>query len=807
MKKKNQKLISGISRNPRIKGEGDSFRIKNLRLDKKFAGLTNDRGWISYGVEINSSAVPNEDVVSIYYWEKRQGEDYLLYETTELISALGPQMSQVDIISKNSTTPLAPGFGSNLFQNTPNTIYLPLGNSLGIFNVDGYAPQKYYGTERIEQFGWVARPNPPLPIGPTGRDDLGDCDPKHLFADDFYYATTGDKLDDTPGIDGAGNKLDIVVDPRNSVGLGSTSLSEEGDWRTVPAPTDSTPDADFVQPIYHADPKSLSSYAYKVSFISSTGSESPLSSTSPVITWFSPDLIYDSTKAIKGGGLSLYNAGVHHTYKYIIPLTNIPRGPEGTISRRLYRTRNMVGSAANSAIGIDLSTNENFFYLDEIPNNVETDYIDMTSDNILGSQAPKSTDSIIVSYNADAATSFQGRTMLARGNEVVYSQVNQPEQFGAFNRLTVSLSDGDRITGLVAYKEYCVVLKTSGIDIITQSKLNQNYLTIKNISNTAGCIAPKTAKVVTGVGLIYLGKDGFKKLIINNNHPRIEPIDVGFETYVEEINDVVGIQKAEAVYNERDREYWCIAPVNGAVYNNKGFILNLDTMGWSLREDVPAQCLTYGAEGYVIFGSNARKRGVGTPATLNGTTGLQVWQGIPANGALELLPETYQLNVPLANEYVSDWFDFGLPENVKKVFRVELHCMLTGDIQATLNSFIDFDRAPAQTISATAGSQTSIFQSYERERYGQFGTAVLDDASSLTTVPSVGQKKNYSGDYQFSSVRFDIPSLSSRYFQFSVTSSGPIYLYGFDIFYDINGLKKTMSYQLNDPASNAARIY
>jgi hypothetical protein len=157
--KKNQKLISGISRNPRIKGEGDSFRIKNLRLDKKFAGLTNDRGWISYGVEINSSAVPNEDVVSIYYWEKRQGEDYLLYETTELISALGPQMSQVDIISKNSTTPLAPGFGSNLFQNTPNTIYLPLGNSLGIFNVDGYAPQKYYGTERIEQFGCTPQPS------------------------------------------------------------------------------------------------------------------------------------------------------------------------------------------------------------------------------------------------------------------------------------------------------------------------------------------------------------------------------------------------------------------------------------------------------------------------------------------------------------------------------------------------------------------------------------------------------------------------------------------------------------------------
>jgi len=804
LKKKNESLITGISRNPRLKGKGDSFRIKNLRLDKKFAGLTNDRGWISYGIETNSAAVPNEDVTSIYSWDKQQGENYLLFETEDYINVLDSQMSDNILITKNSNTFQV---GPNPYRNTSPTIYLPLGKHLGIFNINGYAPQKFYGKGRLSPFGFTSKPNPPLPIGPTGRADLGSCDPANIGANDFFYSTTGDKRSVLNGVDGTGNKLDIVIDPRNNAGLGNTSLTEDGDWATIPAPTDSTPDADYVQPTFHSKPKRMSSYSYKVSFISETGSESPLSDASPVINWYSPRIIYDQTVAATASGLVTFEAAVYHTYKYIIPLTNVPRGPDGTISRRLYRTRNMVGEAANRAIGIDLSTNENFFFLDDIPNNLETDYIDMISDNSLGSQAPRMTDSVIVSLESDAVTTFQGRTLLARGNEIIYSQVNAPEQFGSLNKLTVTLSDGDKITGLAVYKDLCIVLKTNGVDVITQSPFAEGYLAIKNISNTAGCIAPKTAKVITGTGLIYLAKDGFKKLTMTDGGASsIIDISIGLETYVDEINDVVGIRRAEAVYNERDREYWCTAPVNGAVYNNRGFILNLDSMGWSLREDVPAQCLTYGPEGYVIFGSNARKKGVGTATTLNAQTGLQVWQGIPTNGAIELLPETYQLNAPLTNEYVSDWFDFDSPEAIKKVFRVEIQGMLTGDVVATLDSFADFDRAPAQRITSAVTNQTTKLQSYERERYGQFDNAILDDASSLTAIPTIGQKKNYSGDYQFANIRFDIPSLSSRYFQFSLNASGPMYIYGYTIFYDQKGVMKTLSYQMNDSTNNI-RVY
>ncbi len=110
-------------------------------------------------------------------------------------------------------------------------------------------------------------------------------------------------------------------------------------------------------------------YRWKVSFISADGSESPLSAPSIAISWITHG----------GGAPATYNNKRQAVY-----LENIPVGPEGTIGRKLYRTKNLKED-----------DEEIYYYLDTIVNNFETNYVDYTKDTRLGALAPDDSASIL----------------------------------------------------------------------------------------------------------------------------------------------------------------------------------------------------------------------------------------------------------------------------------------------------------------------------------------------------------------------------------------------------------------------------
>jgi len=510
--------------------------------------------------------------------------------------------------------------------NEPGTQYIPYGNRLLIVN--GYdRPLWFYGRERVRNFGFtLPTPSPePLTIQPDYLDGTEDLS-LGVAAPNFGSKST--------------------------IGLGYAANSEPN------------------------------SFDYKMTFISDTGSESPLSSPTG-IEWQT-----DASATQK---------------KFGVVIKHLPIGPyeNGVVARRLYRTKNQRQDTAASA-------GEAVYYLvNQINDNCSEFYVDIIPDGQLIDTAPSIADTSTISSGYSFGAAWNGSIWLAGGSNnptrIIYSKQGLPEQFGGFDYFDVGNTSGGAITGLAAYYNNLIVFRQRAIDIVRVG--NGGMYQVSQLTPEIGTTAINTAKLVAGVGLMFLGYDGIYAItggLDGGSSIAVQKVSAPLAKEVPLINRAA-LPRATATYSSKEREYWVHYIQNGFTYPTRGIVYHTDNGQFSLRHALVAgteylfayTALASDPYGNIIIGTKPTWSSDAftlVPAPEGYLVGLHVWSGKKGWGKKWVLTAIAQgnytytisdVNKPLC-VWQSDWLDFDDNSIKHRVFNIEADIIAYGDTEISL---------------------------------------------------------------------------------------------------------------------------
>lgn len=229
-------------------------------------------------------------------------------------------------------------------------------------------------------------------------------------------------------------------------------------------------------------------------------------------------------------------------------LTSIPRGPQHTMARVLYRTN------ANE-------TEPHF--LARIPDNVTSVWPDNTPDSGLGAPGVE----YIVTPKFHIACSYQGRLAIAIGNRVRLSDVGFP---GSFPRDQFVDVEGD-ITALAAFGGYLYAFTEQ---TVFRLEIDAEGLRRRPVQSGVGASGPSSVVATDSGLLVWLGSSSWYSMTMDEN---IENIGVPEERLFKRLNPA-DLSRSVAVWNPNTKEYLCAVPEAGA-YGNR-LIMAWDGKGW-----------------------------------------------------------------------------------------------------------------------------------------------------------------------------------------------------------------------------------
>ena len=600
--------------------------------------------------------------------------------------------------------------------NEPGTQYIPYGNRLLIIN--GYdKPLWFYGRERVRNFGFtIPTPSPePLTIQPDyldGSEELG----LGVAAPNFSSKST--------------------------IGLGYAANEEPNN------------------------------FDYKMTFITDTGSESPLSSPTG-ITWQT-----DAAATQK---------------KFGVVIKHLPIGPTeiGVVARRLYRTKNQrqdTATAAGDAV---------YYLVNQINDNTSEFYVDIIPDGQLVDTAPSIADTSTIQSGYSFGAAWNGSIWLAGGSvnptRIIYSKQGLPEQFGGFDYFDVGNTAGGAITGLVAYYNNLIVFRQRAIDIVRVG--NGGMYQVSQLTPEIGTTAVNTAKLVAGVGLMFLGYDGIYAItggLDGGSAVSVQKVSNGLSKEIPLINRAA-LPRATAVYSAKEREYWVHYIQNGFTYPTRGIVYHLENGQFSLRHSLTEgqeylwgfTALAADPNGNIIIGT--QPKWVGNPFALipapeGYLVGLHVWSGKKGWGkkwvltAIDQNNYTYTIsdvNKPLC-VWQSDWLDFDDNSIKHRVFNVEVDILAYGDTQISLTWQQDYSH-----VEYNAGAQ--------KQAKSEFLFTTQEDA---VFGPDNGASKNYFTvnssalqEPRIVRLRWDVNTGLVDHFKWSLYGLSTFHVLGVDIHY------------------------
>lgn len=703
----------------RYKGElGGSENLSSFRIDPDGEGFLCDRGiepWYSFGDTTFVFPPSSQDAIdflgtkidSCYVWSKHA------LETSYMFVEQGGTLYYL-IGNKGSTSP-TDIFADRIIidenrhipkLNEPGTQYVPFGNKLLIINgVD--KPLFFYGREKKRDFGFTI---------PTPQCELLDLQPEYLDGTSKLSTGVG-----SPSF-GA----------NSYIGLGD---KDEGDTNT---------------------------YSYKMTFITDTGSESPMSSAA-IISWTIPS-----------------DAATHK--KFGIFIKDLPLGPSGTVARRIYRTKNQrVSVSTNAADAV-------YYLVKQINDNSTEMFIDIIPDQALVNVAPAQSSSQVIDVSYNNAAAWNSRLWLAGGSphptKIIWSEAGLPEQFGAFNYFDVGNSKGGPITALQPYYNSLIVFRESSIEIIRSTP--QGF-TISTLNSTIGTTATKSIQLVPSVGILFLTKDGFYSItggLDGGSIATIQKESILFGKEIQRVN-VSALAKACSVYSEKEKEYWCHYPQTGQVVPSRGVAYHTINGQWSLRKandrayDYRWQftCMTCDMAGNIILGTKPTWKVGGldsSPDVLNAIgelVHLQVWSGSQNWGSSLTLSAkgqnwTYNVtSVPLqSNVWESAWIDFDDSSQKHRVFNIEAEVLSMGDNPLYLDYGVDHSSNWLQAGGVKQAKAETLFTTSE--------DAVLGPAVSTVSKNFFKVGISPLKEPRILRLRWDVNTSLVDFFRFRLRSSG-----------------------------------
>jgi len=616
---------------------GGAESIKSARIDPTGDGWLFDRGlepWMQFPAVLTSDTSPYMDTVvdSQFIWTKQStGQVYHFIEQGgELYFLWGCSDNIAVSAFWDHKTTIATGRRTRKVGDV-GTQYIPYGNRLLILN--GYdKPIWFYGDNRHRLFGFTIA---------TPQLELINVNP--------IYGAVSDLQEGLPRPNFAETR---------AIGLGDTENADRN------------------------------SFSYRMSFVSDTGSESPLGLPSAV------DWTNDATYKSRRGVL----------------VNEVPTGGKGIVARRIYRTKNM-----RSRNG--LTSNEQLYYLvKQLDDNSTTEFIDVIPDSSLVTPAPSLTDSDAISTTYQFGAAWNNRLFLGGGaghpTRIIYSEAGLPEQFGAFNYFDIGSSTGGHITKIIGFYNSLLIFRERAIDVIRQGSQG---LTISSLSPDVGTTASNTIQIVPGVGIVFLNKDGL--------YAATGGLEGGSQVRVVKISDLIGkaIQSINvaalpnccAAYSKKEKEYWLHYVRKGETIPTRGIVLHTYNKSFSFRGPNTKDneylwsfsTIQTDPNGNFIFGTRPDWRLLnGSPSNPNTTgafgslVGLQVWSGAPYWGKVLSASEsqgtvTYTANNrPLdKNIWESNWINFGNSAIKHRVFNVEMEMVSYGDNPVVLEWGHDYD--------------------------------------------------------------------------------------------------------------------
>jgi hypothetical protein len=310
-------------------------------------------------------------------------------------------------------------------------------------------------------------------------------------------------------------------------------------------------------------------YSYVCTFISDTGAESP-PGPSTSVSWFIP------AKTDAASGEANENSPNPYAMKFGCYITNIPKGGDNVVARRIYRTKNKRDGFVGAS--------EEYYLVATINDNCTNNYIDFVPDNELVIPMPTSTETSLIAPNYKYVASWDGRIWMANGNgnenQLIYSKQGKPEQFGAFDFYDVGVRSGGGITGLYAYGNILLVFRESAVDIVT--KYEQVYQ-IGTLHPNVGTRATNTIHAVDGLGVMFLSSDGVYLVSgqAGQNISVNRASDPVSQTMLRLTPGTLG--KSTAVYSSKRKEYWLHFCADGSLTPNLGVVFHAPIQGWSIR--------------------------------------------------------------------------------------------------------------------------------------------------------------------------------------------------------------------------------
>lgn len=393
-----------------------------------------------------------------------------------------------------------------------------------------------------------------------------------------------------------------------------------------------------------------SEYRYAVSFIADTGAESPLSALSSPVTWD--------------------NVG---TFRWAVAV-DLPTGPAGTVARRLYRTRNTSNDASTAG-------DETLYRVADIAENVTGLYWDAVRDTAMGDQAPSRAESVpLPAPGARVGAVWGDCTWLDGGandgTRLYFSHPGLPDQFGAADYLNLG-SDGGAVVGLFAYYTLLVVLRESGVDVVTGQ-----YPTfqVSTVSQQVACRSPHAVDAVPGLGIVMLAQDGVYRLDGGLDGGAVFRLERISDTIRDELQRLTQdcAQRAVARYSPATREFHLYLPVDGNDRPNLGLVYHLDRSGWSVREGFPVGAIDRMYDGSLVFGHHT-----GAEAGNTAEAGLFIVSGVRSMGGT-VTEQQFTPGPPPVSVWRSPWLNMGDAQLEKQPQYVTLHVLTTGDITVAL---------------------------------------------------------------------------------------------------------------------------
>lgn len=495
-----------------------------------------------------------------------------------------------------------------------------------------------------------------------------------------------------------------------------------------------------------ADSDQQSLFDWSVSFITDTGSESPLS-TPATLSWTMPT-------TAKG-------------FRAAIAL-RVPTGPDGTVGRVLYRTPNYSDDYVRQG-------DDRLYEVGRIRNNVDDIYFDAVTTANLLVPAPTVPTVGLPAPRARFSAFWAGSLWLDGGLEdadtLYYSRPGRIEEFAADGFLRLGGQTAGGVTCIFPHYAALVVFRENAVDVVTGDAASG--FSSSTIATGVTCRAPHSVAAVPGLGLVFLALDGVYAIVgglQGGSTFDVLKLTTSQQELIERITPDLH-PKAVGTYSSKTREYHVYAPADGQDRPSLGFVLHLDLLEtslspWSTRTGFPVGALSTLYDGTLIFGHHT-----GFEAGANSEAGLFLITGRRAMGGT-IVEQSFVYADSPTSTYRSVWNDLGDPQQQKQVQYVTVWVLTTGQPVVTVKHLKDF--------SLTAVEERS-YQAQPPDATGLpvFNTATLGTATQYRQARLVP-------------LRVSVAQMSCAWFAFEMSTTDDLVLVGYEVEYKMGKTRTTM---------------